>query len=151
MRTHGLANKTRLYSTWKSMRQRCYNKNNIGYKNYGGRGITVCDEWDDFSKFNNWALSNNYNKNLSIDRINNDGNYEPTNCRWATSQEQADNKRELIITNSTGINGLTFHRRDKLWQARLTYNNERICFGHFKDKNLAINILDEARSFYATI
>lgn len=90
--THGQSD-TNLYHVWASMKGRCKNKNNPAYKNYGGRGITVCEEWLDFSNFYEWSMSNGYGDNLSIDRIDNDGNYEPDNCRWITLQEQQNNKR----------------------------------------------------------
>lgn len=83
----------RLYSIYCNMKQRCYNKNTRQYKNYGGRGIKVCDEWlNNYTSFYNWAINNGYKDNLTIDRINVNGNYEPTNCRWATNEEQKYNK-----------------------------------------------------------
>lgn len=92
--THG-GRKTRLYSIWVGMRRRCYEETSVSYKNYGGRGISICDEWrNDFSAFRAWALKNGYDDSLSIDRINNDWNYEPRNCRWATPKEQAANRRK---------------------------------------------------------
>lgn len=91
--THRLHN-TRLYTTWCNMRHRCYHTSNKMYKYYGGRGITVCPEWlDNFLNFYNWANANGYEDNLTIDRINNNGNYEPSNCRWVTMAEQNKNKR----------------------------------------------------------
>ena len=86
--------KNRLYNIWIAMKQRCYYPQKKGYENYGGRGITVCDEWlHDFVAFRNWALSHGYADTLSIDRIDVNGNYEPSNCRWATAKEQRANQR----------------------------------------------------------
>ena len=85
----------KLYKVWQGMKTRCYNKNFIYFKNYGGRGINICNEWkNDFSSFYNWAINNGYKENLTIDRINNDGNYEPSNCRWITRAEQNRNQRK---------------------------------------------------------
>lgn len=88
---HGGAN-TRLYDIWKHMRSRCHRPSDPKYYRYGERGITICSEWDDFSNFRDWALQNGYSDKLSIDRIDNDGNYEPSNCKWSTNKEQANNR-----------------------------------------------------------
>lgn len=84
---------SRLYNIWCGMRKRCTNKNCAAYDNYGGRGIKVCNEWQRFEPFRDWALSNGYSDELSIDRINVNGNYEPTNCRWSDAKDQANNRR----------------------------------------------------------
>lgn len=91
--THNMTN-TRIFRIWVGMRQRCSYKRGKDYKNYGGRGIKVCAEWDnDFVSFRNWAFNNGYSDNLTIDRINVNGNYEPSNCRWITMAEQQKNRR----------------------------------------------------------
>ena len=101
-RTHGARgnhkNTDRLYNIWNSMRKRCYTKTCKDYKDYGGRGITICDEWNDFAKFKEWALQNGYSYTAefgkcTIDRIDVNGNYCPDNCRWVGMDIQNSNKR----------------------------------------------------------
>ncbi|MBS4804226.1 MAG: hypothetical protein KIC47_08800 [Clostridium sp.] len=102
MKTHGQSG-TKLYAIWVTMRQRCYNTNNKDFYNYGAKGIKVYDEWvKDFSEFYRWAMENGYAESLSIDRIDPYGNYEPSNCRWATIQEQANNKKNTIYVEVDG-------------------------------------------------
>lgn len=85
--------KTRMYRIWSDMKGRCNNPNRAKYARYGGRGITVCSEWmSDFQAFYEWSMANGYQEDLSIDRIDNDGNYCQENCRWVTMREQAANK-----------------------------------------------------------
>lgn len=108
---HGMWGQS-IYNRWKHIKQRCYNPNDIGYKYYGGRGIKVCNEWLDkekgFANFYNWSMQNGYREDLSIDRINNDGNYEPNNCRWTTRKVQNNNTRRLhIITYNNESHTLT--------------------------------------------
>jgi len=92
--THGMTN-TKLFGVWNGIKQRCYNPNSKSYKTYGDRGIKVCDEWrDDFMTFHNWAIANGYKEGLTIDRIDNDGDYEPNNCRWITLQENVSKMRK---------------------------------------------------------
>lgn len=101
-KTHG-KRFTRLYSTWLSMKDRCFNPKCKSYPRYGARGITVCDEWkNDFQSFYNWAMLNGYTDTLTIDRIDNDGNYHPDNCRWVTRRIQNNNKSSNILITRNG-------------------------------------------------
>ena len=93
---------TRLYRIWLNMKTRCNNPKTIEFKNYGGRGIKVCHEWQDFEQFYVWAIENKYNDKLTLDRINNNGNYEPNNCRWATPKQQARNMQTNRVIEFKG-------------------------------------------------
>lgn len=118
---------TRLYDIWQAMKQRCYQQSHRNYARYGGRGITVCDEWKNSSKaFFEWALANGYEEHLTLDRVDNDKGYYPDNCRWATKTEQNNNRccNTIVEINSkaqtlaqwateTGISYQTIHKRYK--------------------------------------
>jgi hypothetical protein len=129
---------TRLYGIYYLMLNRCYNKNNVVFNNYGGRGISVCDEWkNDFMTFYNWAMVNGYSDNLEIDRIDNEGNYCPENCRWVTRSENMQNTRLLISTNKSGYRGVYYKKNRKRWVSTIRNKNKRTEIGSYKTKELA--------------
>lgn len=100
--THGSAH-TKLYGVWSGMKARCYNVNSTAYENYGGRGIQMCADWrNNYESFEKWAFTNGYSEGLSIDRIDVDGDYTPTNCRWTDATTQARNRRTNRILNFNG-------------------------------------------------
>ena len=99
---HG-GSKTKLYRIWDEMNGRCHCKSNKPLKNYGGRGISVCDEWrNDFSAFRLWAISNGYQEGLTIERVNNNGNYSPDNCKWIPRSDQPRNRRNCHLITYNG-------------------------------------------------
>ena len=110
---HGQSH-TRLYKIWADIKTRCYNTKSTNYHKYGGRGICVCNQWvEDYQTFEKWALENGYKDNLTIDRINPNGNYEPSNCRWVTQKVQQNNRRNNRL---------------------LTYNNETLTISQWSEK-----------------
>lgn len=95
--------KSRLYKIWWNMKTRCYNQSNHFYPLYGGRGITICDEWkNSYSDFKAWAIENGYRDDLTIDRMDVNGNYEPANCKWSTRKEQSNNTRKTRMVTLYG-------------------------------------------------
>jgi len=125
---HNMTN-TRLYHIWSTMKRRCNSVTNNMYYMYGAAGIRVCDEWNDFVPFFSWAISNGYQENLSIDRINNAGDYCPENCRWANAHEQSANRR-----NANAIIGVSRYSKSK-WIAYITIKGKVLkkYFSNFGD------------------
>lgn len=140
---HGMSG-SRIYKIWKAIKYRCNNKDNAVYQNYRGRGIKVCEEWENsFQTFYNWAISNGYNDSLTIDRINNNAGYSPENCRWATVQEQSLNRRTNVYLSLNGIPKTISQWSDELNINRTTiqhrhkkgWSDEECLFGRKKVKN----------------
>lgn len=131
---HG-AYKSRIYRIWYCMLRRCYAPTYYEYHNHGGRGIIMCDEWrNDFVAFYNWAMENGYKDNLTIDRIDNNGNYEPNNCRWATMMEQSNNTRRNVFYEYNG-------ERLTIAQLARKYNIEYgTLYSRLKNYNMPIDI-----------
>lgn len=98
---HGHSN-TRLHKIWQNMRNRCLNQRTPDFKYYGERGIRICKDWDNFVCFEEWAVNNGYTKELTLDRIDVNGNYCPSNCRWVTRKVQSNNKRNLLLLEYKG-------------------------------------------------
>lgn len=101
MTTHGESD-TRLHSIWKAMRKRCNNPHDSAYNYYGGKGIKVCEEWDDFTSFKEWAMANGYSDDLTIDRIDSDKDYCPQNCRWSNFKDQCNNRTNNCFIEYNG-------------------------------------------------
>lgn len=128
---HNLS-KSKLYSVWSMMKQRCNNPNSERYKDYGGRGITICEErMESVVVFNSWALLNGYRDGLELDRINNNGNYEPSNCRFADRSLQMQNTR-ISSRNTSGYRGVYYEMGRDRYVCRVTYNKKNKYIGRFK-------------------
>lgn len=129
--THGFSYHP-IYSLWNGIIDRCYNPKDKHYKDYGGRGIKVCPEWRDSPKqFIEWAEANGWQKDLEIDRIDNDKGYSPGNCRFATRSEQMLNSRLLHSTNTSGFRGVCWHKHKKGYIARVYLNRKQHQLGVF--------------------
>jgi len=131
-----------LYSTWASMQQRCYNNKYKAYKDYGGRGIKVCDRWLDIKNFID-DMYPDYQEGLTIDRIDVNGNYEPDNCRWESMQIQSRNTRDIQVNNTSGYRGVTWNKKQQMWIAKIRVDYNRI---HLGSHNTAL----EAAKAYET-
>ena len=134
--THGKSD-TRIYEVWKNMLARCYNPKDNHYHNYGGRGIKVCDRWHTFETF--YEDMGDPPEGKSIERVENNGNYEPSNCIWATWQEQMHNKR---------AKGYTWSPHNQKWTAAITVNYKRINLGSFDTPEEAQRVYREAKIKY---
>lgn len=139
---HGMS-KERLYKILLCMKDRCYNKNHQSYIHYGGKGVSICKEWENYSCFKDWALKNGYNGNLSIDRIDVNGNYEPNNCRWVNQSVQTRNSARIRSTNKTGYRGVSKRTDYDSYTCRITVNYKRITLGTFKTKIEAAKAYDK--------
>lgn len=121
--------RSEIYNKWDSIIQRCCNKNNPEYKDYGGRGITICDEWkNDPIIFIKWAFENGFieNKRLQIDRRNNNGNYEPSNCRFVTNMENSHNTRLIKRNNKSGYRGVSFYNTIGCYVAEVLSDGKKV-------------------------
>ena len=122
----------RVYNIWCDIKKRCNNPNSWAFQHYGGRGIRVCEQWqNDFQAFHDWAMANGYEDHLTIDRIDNDGNYEPGNCRWVTQEIQNDNTRR---THYITVNGETLNIKG--WAKRLKIKRSSIDSAHKRGVDL---------------
>jgi hypothetical protein len=129
---HGMK-KHKLYSVWCNIKTRCFNNKVKHYKDYGGRGITMCSEWkDSFISFYEWVKENGYENGLQLDRIDNDGNYEPSNCQFISqSKNKAVGKKRKNKNNTSGFVGVSFRKDNNKWRTWIPVNAKRIYLGTF--------------------
>lgn len=130
---------SKTYSSWLSMRKRCNNPRGRDRINYGDRGVKVCPQWDSFQTF--LKDMGERPEGTTIDRINNEGDYEPNNCRWASHSQQMVNRRPL---GESGYYGVQFTTRKSPWRVRVYTGGKQILVGHFKDKKEAASAYDDA-------
>ena len=142
---HGLTNH-KIHVTWTNMKNRCYNYHNHGYKDYGGRGIRVCIRWrNNFKAFYNWSIKNGWKDELEIDRIDNNGNYHPNNCRWVTPKVNSNNKRQYK-NNTSGYTGVYFDKRRNKYYAQSTIHRKPKHLGYFDAPKEAANAIKDCKN-----
>lgn len=127
---HGLKH-NKIYGSWTAMHQRVFNTTGISYEYYGGRGIKICARWMDINNFVE-DMYPSYKDGLTLDRIDVNGNYEPSNCRWATKETQSRNTRKIHKTNTSGYRGVSFYKRDKIYTAQIRVDFKKKHLGRFK-------------------
>lgn len=143
-RTHGMSS-SRIYKNYHNMKARCYNPTHVKYPIYGAKGIKICDEWlgeNGFTNFYNWAVLNGYSGDKTIDRIDVDGNYEPSNCRWVDASIQGYN-RHIQSNNSTGYKGVSKMKNGR-FRAYIKKNNKQISLGWYDKIEDAIEARQKA-------
>lgn len=133
--------RTRLYRCWYQMIQRCLHPNNSRFRFYGGRGIRVNPEWQDFSIFAKWAQDNGHQDHLTLDRKDTNGDYEPSNCRWASRSQQAHSRRKLP-NNTSGYIGVSWSTSHGKYSASARQNNRSVNLGYFDDPEEAARVRD---------
>lgn len=139
---------TKLYNIWGMMKQRCYNKNNPSYKYYGARGILIFEDWNDSVKFCEWALASGYEEGLELDRVDNNGNYEPSNCQWVTRKINTECGKRRNSRNSSGFHGVYLDKRCNTWRVEIYKDCKKICLGSYKLLEDAINAKIEGEIKY---
>lgn len=145
---------SRLYGIWGKIKDRCENKKCKAFPEYGGRGVGLFKEWKNYENFKKWAVENGYEEKLTIDRKNNDGNYEPSNCRWVTQEVQSRNQRKIRSTNTSGYKGVG--KQGNKWRAKICVSGKQIHIGYFDkavdaaityDNYIKENRLEHTRNF----
>jgi len=146
-KTHGRhhESRTRLHVIWCCMKTRCHCETTPQYKYYGGRGISVCNEWrESYEAFRSWAALSGYSDSLELDRINNNGNYEPGNCRWATRSQQMANTRKPITGQTSIYKGVSFCKITRKWKVQIRLNGTNKYVGIFQYELHAALAYDDA-------
>lgn len=144
-KTHGMKGE-RPYQIWDCMKQRCLNPKSNNYKNYGERGVSVCEKWMTFEGF--WEdMQEGYSEHLSIDRIDVSGNYCKDNCKWSTYSEQGYNKRK-ICTNKSGRTGVCWDKNSCKWEAKIVFQGKKIYLGRYESFEDAVKAREEAELKY---